>query len=82
MIAAIGQIWVARPAALPWGETGYLGQFAWKRFVRVDEIDRANDRIVITTVRKEGGKWLRSGKTTKARLSRFDGGYWNYAFVE
>lgn len=79
----LGQIWVAKPGGYPLKE-GYLRQFSWKRFVRIEETDAENDRCIIRTVEKQNGDWIpKSGtRNMKAKLSRFDGTYHNYGFVE
>lgn len=73
---AVGQIWVVKPSG------GSPPFFSWKRFVRIDSIDAEHNRIIIRTVKKRGDEWIIVGRKSKARLSKFDGTYWNYVFVE
>lgn len=73
-IPQVGDIWVARPQGGP-------PFHSWMRFVRVESVDAAHDRITIHTVERQGDEWIAAGRKSTARLSRFDGTYWNYAIV-
>jgi hypothetical protein len=72
----LGQIWVAQPR----GDTPPFQ--SWKRFVRIYWIDEKHNKIHIRSVEKRNNQWVSTGRRSTARLSRFNGGYWNYAFAE
>lgn len=72
----VGQVWVAKPCG------GSPPFFSWQRFVLITRIDERYNKIYIQKVEKQNGQWTVVGRKSTARLSRFDGSYWNYAFVE
>jgi hypothetical protein len=76
---AVGQVWVARPGLSSGADCARY--FLWMRFFRVEAVD--DDRVTVRTVKRQDGCWQVSGKrTTTVRLSRFDGSFHNYGFVE
>jgi hypothetical protein len=76
----VGQIWVAKPSAIS-RESLVAGHFMWKRFLRIETVD--GDRAIVRTVKKQNGVWsAASNRRTTVRLSRLDGTYHNYGFVE
>jgi hypothetical protein len=80
----VGQIWLVKPGGCPMKDGHYLYHFDWKRYVRIEETDASKDRCTIRTVEKRNGNWFpRPGtRSVRAKLSRFDGTYHNYGFVE
>jgi hypothetical protein len=50
--------------------------------VLILRINERDNKIHIQRVEKQNGQWVIVGRKSIARLSRFDGSYWNYGFVE
>jgi hypothetical protein len=71
----IGQIWAAVPR-------GSSPPCRGERYVLIVNTDEKQNRIAIRKVEKQNGQWTIVGRRSTARLSRFDGSYWNYGFVE